>query len=65
MPPAPTPWQIGFSCSLDCFYGSRESLDDEQWGWYVAASLELFAREAARLAHVEATRILRESEAEE
>jgi hypothetical protein len=57
----PTPLREGISCALSCRDSARETLDDEAYSVYVAASLEIYTRENARLVHGDALRATREA----
>lgn len=59
-PPPLTALQEALVCEFDCFRGNRATLSAEEWSAYVWVSVELFVREASRLAVDEALRATRE-----
>ena len=54
-----TRWQRRTRSALRALYLTREELDDEEYGWHVAAMLEAYSQENARLVVGEAVRATR------
>ncbi len=57
----PTPWQLGVSCCRECASWAREHLEPDAYRAYVRTALEIYCREAERLAISEAEAATREA----